>query len=312
MTEILHQAEKVASSDKRIIIVGEYGSGKSWLAQKIHKLGKRHDKPFILVDCRIMEEHEASERIFGYLTQTPHGTRINHGIFEQAKAGTIFFECFDSLPEDIQREVVKSETSPFIQRAGSLQKIKIDQPRLICSLEIKTHHEDRHSPLLTNTILTNDPYIIGQPPLRQRREDIPSLIKTFLYQQLQRRPDISTRTISPEVVYQCLQYDWPGNVKQLKNAVEQAAITAEQDEILPKDLPISVNIRQPGNSHLTLLENSRSYKNAEQALIKDILKTTKSIEHAARLLGLNRDSLSERIIKLGLLPDTANVESDRT
>ena len=294
MKDVLQQAENVASSSKGVLIIGEYGSGKGWLAKKIHHLGNRCNKPFMTVDCRILDEHEAFKKLFGCTTSDKQtGTCTTKGVFEQAKGGTVFFECFSNLSERVQKEVVKVEQTSRIRRVGHEQEVEIEQPRIICSIEIKANHMVRDEPFLTETILTNDPYIIGQPPLRQRREDIAPLIRSFLNQKFKSQPDNSTKKVSPEVIYRCIRYNWPGNVKQLKNAIEHAAITSDQDMITSRDLPISIKTGPVDPETLNQMRNCQSYKKAELNLIKNVLTQTDSVSDAADRLGIDRSSLEE-------------------
>jgi DNA-binding NtrC family response regulator len=251
-----------------------------------------------MIDCRILEEDEAFYKLFGY-TDSKEGT-VTRGLFEQLQGGTAFFESFDSLTENVQREVVQAERCSCIRRVGNVNSVPIETPRIICSIEIKADHVVRDEPFLSDTILTNDPYIIGQPPLRRRREDIPSLIHTFLDKQFSNRRLTSAKSVSPEVMYLCIRYDWPGNVKQLKNAIEHAAITSESTVIHPADLPISIKIESNDHEKLKHLSNCRSYRNAEMQLFKSVLAKTADLNEAARLLGLDDSTFKEKIEHLQL------------
>lgn len=305
MKDILQQAENIASSFKCLLIIGEYGSGRSWLAKRIHHSGDRSTKPFITVNCRIIEEYEAFKKVFGHLTLTKAGARINHGSLEQSQGGTVFFENFDSLSENVQKEVVKTIHSSRIRRADSKQTLKIDLPRIICSIEIKPSHIFQKKEFLTDTMLSSDPHVIGQPPLRQRREDIAPLIHTFLNQKFRNRQEVSTKKVSPKVIYQCIKYDWPGNVRQLKNAIEHAAITSGHNVIQPADLPISIKPGQQDSSGLEDVEKSPSYINAEKQLFKSVLLKAGSHTKASELLGIDQDVFIAKAEELEIL----NVDS---
>lgn len=301
MKDILKQADRVASSLRSILIVGEFGSGRNWLAKRIHQKGDRRDRPFIKVNCRILEEHDALKSVFGYLALTKDGARIHRGVLEQSQGGTVFFENFNSFPESLQQELVHDIYSSQIRRMGSKHTIDIARPRIICSIEIKPSHMLHGKEFLTNAILVNDPYIIGQPPLRQRREDIAPLIQTFLNQESQIHPETAEKRISPELIYQCIKYHWPGNVRQLKNAIEHAAITSEHDIIQPHDLPVSIKTDRKESNGSRYDEKYPSYKNAEKELIRSVLDTTESFREAAEKLGINQEALSAKIKQFNLL-----------
>lgn len=243
MKDILKLTDSIASSFRNILILGEFGSGKSWLAKRIHHIGNRCNKPFVTVNCHILEVHEALKKIFGYLILSETGTRINSGALEQCRGGVVFLKNFNSFPKNVQQEIMTDVQTSRIRPIGSKQTIEINQPQIICSIEIKSGHTLPEKEFFNDIIWGNDSHIIVQPPLRQRREDIALLIKTFLDQEFRSRSGIPGRKVSPEVIYQCLKYHWPGNIKQLKNAIEHAAITSEHDVIQPADLPISIKNR---------------------------------------------------------------------
>lgn len=305
MKEILKQADRVASSFNNILIVGEYGSGRSWLAKRIHQKGNRRDKPFITVNCRILEEHDALKKVFGYLALSKDGARINHGVLEQSRGGIIFFENFNSFPENLQQELIHNTGLSQIRRIGSKHVIEINRPQVICSIEIKPSHILHGKQFLNDALLTNNPYILGQPPLRQRREDIASLIEVFLGQGFRTLPEAAGKKISPGAIYQCIKYHWPGNVNQLKNAIKHAAITSGRDTIQAHDLPISIKAGRPGNGRSEYDRKSPSYEKAERQLITKVLGTTDSLQKAAKALGIDEDTLSSKIKQFNLLEKAA-------
>ncbi len=234
MQEVIHTAEKVATSDLSVVIIGEHGTGKEWLARNIHRLSKRFKGPFYPIDCAALPPEELERELFGFEMLTKEGITIRRGGFEEAHGGFLLLNEIGSLPPSVQMKISRALEYKTVHRIGSDQPIQIDT-RVIATLSQNSNI------LLQNGLLQKDmfyrisPIIIEIPPLRDRREDIPLLIDKFL-NELNDLQGTVTR-VTPEALHLFLKYEWPGNVRRLKNSLEYAFVMRSSQWIEPKDLP---------------------------------------------------------------------------
>lgn len=235
MREALLRLERVAPSDLCVIIYGERGTGKEWAARRIHQMSNRASGPFYVVDCAALQPQSIEKEIFGYDVITWDGIDIKKSAFEEGAGGTLFLNEFSSLPLPVQLKIVRAIEYKKVGRIGGVQSIEIDV-RLIATVSLGTEasphrkipQEDFHSRIAAIGI--------HLPPLRKRKDDIPLLIGKFLTE-LRGRYGSSVRGISEEALALCCSYDWPGNVRHLKNAMEYASIMCGSEDILPEHLP---------------------------------------------------------------------------
>lgn len=305
INNILAQAGKIANTPQNVVIIGEYGSGKSWLAKRIHDISNRKDKPYISINCNTMPEDDVCERIFGYLAFTGHGVKINKGLFEQGRGGTLFLEGFDSFSESLQLQIIESAESKKVFPVGSQRPVPVDV-RVIGSVDVKVFYHAQAKYNLMKTILNDVPYIVFHPPLRRRRDEITYLIDSFLKEELSTKYNFVSGNISQHALYMCIRYDWPGNVKQLKNAIEHAAVLSAGNNIQPEHLPASVKTGQPDERHMERLKNDVSFRTAEKQLLLDVLNKTHSEQDTARLLGLDLAALKEKKQRYSLVGEYSN------
>lgn len=302
--DILKRAEKIANSQNSIVIIGEYGSGKSWLAKQIHDMSSRSQNPFLSINCYTLQENEAKEKIFGHLTFTETGVRINRGMFEQSKGGTIYFKGINAFSETLQSQIIEAVKGKKIFHLGSKQSIPINI-RVIGSVDVKAFHNAQIKYNVMNTILGTDAHILFLPPLRFRREEIPYLAYNFLSRESPDKYNFITNEISPRALYLCIRYEWPGNVRQLKNAIEHASIISAGDRIQPRHLPFSIKEGQPDDVQLEQLENSYSFQIAEKKLLEKILHDTNSERETARLLEIDLKKLKKKLKSYNLISEVS-------
>lgn len=298
--EVLRQAKPVSNTQQHIIIIGEYGSGKSWLAKKIHDASNRSTQPFVNINCYTLDKKEAQKKIFGYLGFTERGINIKRGFFEKGNGGTFFLEGFDTFSERFQQKVLNSVENQNIRHIGSSKKIPIDI-RIILSIDVKSYYNAQHKFDLLTSSLDIKPFTINYPPLRERREEIDEMVQTFLKGDLSQQYDFAATEITPRAMYMCIRYDWPGNVQQLKNAIEHASIICNGNKIQPEHLPNSVKQGQPNPDELEYLEKTYTYKIAEKNLIRNVLQD--SPEDAIKRLGLSTNNFEEKVSNYQLEPE---------
>jgi DNA-binding NtrC family response regulator len=294
MIDLQKKCRLIAPSSTPVLIVGEFGTGKGWIARYIHSISDRERYPFSRINCYSMGAEEVSRKLFGYLSFTGHSAKINRGLFEESNRGTIFFEGFDVLPADIQQQIIESVQTKKISHLGSSLHIHTDV-RLITSMYGHSYQNSRNYMRPENLIYEVNPHIIFQSPLRNRREDISPLIKSLLKTMHMKGEVTNNITIAPDALYKCIHYNWPGNIRQLKNAIRQAAILSGGDKIELRHLPESVRNGQPVDDKLLELQQSQSFQKAEKLLLEELFDTSESPEKIAELLGITTRSVAESL-----------------
>lgn len=301
MQEIIDKCyEYSASPSKPVLLVGEFGTGKGWVARLIHNLSDRKDFSFSRLNCYTMPSDEIARKLFGFLSfKKDRSVRINRGMFELNNGGTIFFDGFESLPVQLQQQIIDSVQKRSIHHIGSTLPIRTDV-RIITS--VNGYFDSKSSIYRNENFLYEiNPHILFLPPLRNHREDIAPLINKILNSVYVDIPDFQNGCqITPKALYLCIHYNWPGNVRQLKNALKFAALLSEGKPIQPKHLPHTVKSGLPSGQKLLNIQRSKSFQTAEKFLLKELLESKHSLEKVALSLDLNTHALQKKIRKYQL------------
>jgi len=286
MRTLLQTVEKVLDHDVNLLLLGESGSGKDFLAEAIHACGKRRDKPLVKIDCASIPADLFESELFGYEkgTFTDAQTR-KIGKLETAQGGTIYFDDIASLTPALQAKLLRAIQEKRFTRLGGNQTVALDG-RVISSSSIPA--EELLTGLRRDLFYRINVVTLTIPPLRERRQDIPRLAKSFLARR--------KRGIDAAAMRILIDHDWPGNVRELRNVIERAALVEESDVITPSALPpLTANIIETATrQHWTLEELESRY-------IREVLRNTKSnYSTAAKLLGINRKTLLEKRKRYGI------------
>ncbi len=240
MSDALTILERVAPSNLTVIFSGEPGTGKEWAAHTIHRLSTHAGGPFQAVDCSAFPPEQLEKEIFGYEAISWQGVDVKQSAFEEATGGTLFFHDFDTIPDPLQLKVARAVEYEQFRRMGGEQMIRV-ACRIIVSLQDRSSASRSQIPFYDAFASHATAIRIEIPPLRNRREDIPVLIQRMLVE-LEERYGQRVAGMSPEAIDLCRMYDWPGNVRQLKNAVEYASIMSQGETILPRHLPDTIHM----------------------------------------------------------------------
>ena len=298
MTRLAAQAGRVAGSDASVLILGEAGTGKSHLARRIHAQGARAQAPFIEIPCANLPPDLVESELFGHERGAftgAHARRI--GRFEAAGGGTVLLDGVADLPGALQAKLLRVLQERCFERLGGGETIRVDV-RVLASgppdiEELVAAGGFREDLLYRINVVT-----LRLPPLRERR-DLPELAAELL-QEAAARHGSPVRGFSAEALELLARYDWPGNLRELRNACEVAALRAAGEEARPADLPLDTMrtipglIAQAGASGLSLAE-------LEAAYIREILaRTGNNRSAAARILGISRKTLLEKRRRHGI------------
>ncbi|MBI5196770.1 MAG: sigma-54-dependent Fis family transcriptional regulator [Nitrospirae bacterium] len=284
--------EKVAGSDSTIVILGESGTGKELIATTIHYQSKRKDKPLIKVNCAALPEGLIESELFGHEKGAFTGAiKMKPGRFELADGGTIFLDEVGDLPLSTQAKLLRIIQERTFERVGGTETLNVDI-RIIAATNMDLSEEVKKRRFREDLYYRLNVIPITIPSLRERKEDIPLLIDFFL-NKLSRNI-----RVSKDAMDVLLEYDYPGNVRELENIIERGATISSSDTIKKEDLPAFVLKKESNIGRLSLSDISAK---AEKEYIIRVLKSAKgSKSRAAELLGISRKTLWEKMNAYGI------------
>ncbi|MGD0016457.1 MAG: sigma-54 dependent transcriptional regulator [Verrucomicrobiia bacterium] len=301
MLRVFETVQQVAPSRATVLITGETGTGKELIAQAIHNLSPRKNGPFVAVHAAALPSTLLESELFGHEKGAFTGAvERRTGRFELADGGTLFFDEVSELEPALQVKLLRVLEERAFERVGGQKTIETDV-RLIAATnrDLKKLISDgkfRDDLFYRLSVVT-----VSLPPLRERRDDIPLLVKAFL-DEFNNENSKSVREISPEAMNVLLAYDWPGNVRELRNAVEQMVVLARAERLTLRDVPVAVR----GAADLTKISAVRpgmtmTVEEAEKQLIIQALKETDGNRtHAAQKIGISRRTLHRKLKEYGL------------
>lgn len=284
LTSIL---QRVAPTQTTVLLLGESGTGKERAAEYIHQFSSRSGGPLVVVDCSTLGENLIESELFGSEKGSYTGsTQRNKGLFEAAHGGTLFIDEIGELPLPLQTKLLRALESGTIRRIGGTEYIRVDV-RVVAAtnrdmkamVEAGTFREDLYYRLTA--------FPVTLPPLRDRKDDIPALAEHFLKHLSDGDRHLP---LSPEIIEALLDYDYPGNIRELRNIIERAAILAFEDAMRPEHLLLE------GLSRNTLAQPSedlisRRGRLNDQSVLNALSKTDGHRARAAELLGVSERTL---------------------
>ncbi|HLJ91524.1 MAG TPA: sigma-54 dependent transcriptional regulator [Candidatus Angelobacter sp.] len=294
MRPIVDAIAQVGPSDANVLITGEHGTGKEVIAQMLHTVSLRNDKPLIAVNTGGLPEGTFESELFGHVKGAFTDARSDRiGRFEMAEGGTLFLDEIANVPLRQQAKLLRVLETGAMERVGSSRTLQVDV-RVISATNADLQSECAAGNFREDLLFRLNTVEIHIPPLRERREDIPSLAAHFLSKHASRyRKHINE--FSPEAMEKLLEYPWPGNVRELDHTIERAVIMCRTEQIEPSNLGLSSpRSRSAGLSEMSLEE-------AEALLIsKALARYGGNISQAAEVLGLSRGTFYRRMEKHGL------------
>jgi transcriptional regulator with GAF, ATPase, and Fis domain len=242
LREIYAIIEKIAPTNTTVIIEGETGTGKEVVAQTVHKLSARATGPMMVFDCGAVPENLIESELFGHEKGSFTGAIMTRqGLFEMADGGTIFLDELGELPIDLQPKLLRALESREIRRVGANKPIKVDV-RIIAATNRNLEDEVRAGRFRQDLFYRLSVVRLILPPLRERAEDIPLLVKHFLKTQSWNK---GGKTFSRDALEVLQHYAWPGNVRELVNTIERAVSFADGEQIEVRDLPDNISSAAP-------------------------------------------------------------------
>ncbi|HEX6983558.1 MAG TPA: sigma 54-interacting transcriptional regulator [Balneolaceae bacterium] len=242
MRDIFYKILSLAKLSSNAIVVGEIGSGKKRLAHIIHENSYRANGPFYSFYCVDVDEERYKDAFWGHLQFEEEHITLKYDAIEKASGGILYLDQFSELPPAFMLNILKS----FLK--GSKQLFRYDTthiPRLVISFNQESFNKIFDTPLWDKILDLLDPMVVMLPPLRERKEDIPVLIDHFIDEIKKKNSEWKNLSISAQALCECFKYSWPGNIRQLKNAILQGAILSYGKTIECKHLPFSMSWQLP-------------------------------------------------------------------
>jgi two-component system nitrogen regulation response regulator NtrX len=312
INEILSMVERVAPTDARVLITGENGTGKELVARAIHRRSKRSSNPFIEVNCAAIPAELIESELFGHEKGSFTGATAQRiGKFEQADGGTLFLDEIGDMSHNAQAKVLRALEEGTIERVGGTKLISVDvrviaatNKNIPAAIKANQFRDDLYHRLKVIPI--------NVPALRERREDIPILVKAFI-EDVCTRNGIAVKSVSDEAMHKLEIHDWPGNIRELRNTVERLVILSPGTQV---DISLLEPAPPGGEGEFEgLLDTHGTFQEfkerAEAAFIKKQLDLHKwNISKTAEALDIQRSHLYTKMKRYGLMKEGSESEAD--
>ncbi|WP_207421004.1 sigma-54-dependent transcriptional regulator [Desertivirga brevis] len=287
----------VAPTDMSIIIQGESGTGKEYAAKSIHRNSKRANMPFVSIDCGALSKHLAGSELFGHTKGAFTGAVLDKkGRFEAANGGTLFLDEIGNLDYEVQVQLLRVLQERVVQPIGSNKQIKVDV-RIIVATNDDLYNSVSKGEFREDLYHRLNEFKIGVPALRDRDKDIEIFIDHFIKQSNQEL-DRNVRKVSADVKDLLLNYDWPGNLRELKNVIKRMVLLTPgevaQKEALPSEMFLTIKQGlRPNTSDIKAVNEA----NEKELIAQTLLKVKYNKSQAAKLLNIDRKTLYYKMEK---------------
>jgi DNA-binding NtrC family response regulator len=297
MQELEELIGAMAPSDANVLITGESGVGKEVVANVIHSKSRRSGKPLVKLNCAAFPQTMIESELFGYVKGAFTGAMNDFpGMIAEARGGTLFLDEISEMPADLQTRFLRVLQEREYRSLGSTRMLKADF-RVITATNRPIAQALAENRLRSDLYYRINTFQIEVPPLRERKEDIPPLVNTFV-QRFARQLGKAEPTIAPEAFQKLLDYSWPGNVRELQNTIEYAVVLARNDIIGIKELPAEIQlppalqtspapVRRSGVASLDDMER--------ETILQALTQTHGNKKKAAELLGIQRPTLYNKM-----------------
>jgi transcriptional regulator with GAF, ATPase, and Fis domain/pSer/pThr/pTyr-binding forkhead associated (FHA) protein len=298
MTSVMEFIGRVAKSDATVLIRGESGTGKELVARAIHRNSPRKDRPFVALNCAAITETLLESELFGHERGAFTGaTSMKMGRMEVANTGTLFLDEVGEMPLALQVKLLRALQTRSFERVGSTRTIKVDV-RFVAATNRDLEQAMKTGSFRQDLFYRLNVVSINMPPLRKHPEDIPLLAMYFAAEH-SKKCKRSIKGISPSARAALMNYSWPGNIRELENAIERAVVLGVGDRIVPEDLPETLLEGQPETA-----EGSKYHQaiNAlkKQMIVEAVERSSGMITEAAKHLGVHPNYLHRLIRNLNI------------
>jgi two-component system, NtrC family, response regulator AtoC len=339
MRAVYDTLDRVSDSGSTVLLTGESGTGKELIARAVHERSGRRDRPYIRVNCAAIPPELIESELFGYERGAFAGAVTRKpGRFELADTGTLFLDEVGELPPSVQAKLLRAVQDGELERVGGVDTLRVDV-RLIAATNRSLADEIAHGRFREDLYYRLNVVHLHLPPLRERRSDIP-LLASYFVKRFNTRLRKHVLEVAPETLTLLLAHDWPGNIRELENAIERCVLFASDDRITPHDLPPEVKKpeprseprrdtlrpgREPSSDPARALDAEPEPRESSpelgqpldegglkeavreatarverELIVRALSQTGYNVTHAARLLKISRKSLQIKMKELGL------------
>lgn len=298
MTQLMKMVDRVAPSHANILVLGESGTGKELIARAIHDKSQRRSRPFVAINCGALRETLLESELFGHEKGSFTGAyNKKMGLAEAANGGTLFLDEIGELPLSIQAKLLRFLQEGEIYRVGGKDPIKLDI-RIICATNRELDQEVARGNFREDLFYRINTIVVSAPPLRRRKEDIPSLVNHFLSMgnasYLNRG-----KSIDDEALAVMMNYDWPGNIRELQNICERLQVLSEGHVIMVNDLPEGIRMPVKMETGLTFDPQIKLADLEKKYIISALAHFGGNKTQAAQGLGITIKTLYNKLHEYG-------------
>lgn len=313
MLEVYKTVARVAATNSTVLVLGESGTGKEMIARAIHEHSPRANRPFVAVDCGALTETILESELFGHVRGAFTGALADKkGVFEEAQGGTCFLDEIGGISSNLQARLLRVLQEHEIRRVGGKEWISVDV-RVVAATNCNLVESVKHGEFRQDLYYRLNVVAIPLPPLRERKDDIPLLAQHFL-QRYNKENHKTISTISDKAMELLCSYSWPGNIRELENAIERAVVLSYQPVLLPEDLPRDVRERGASRFPLEgwedgqfLFPDTPNLEEVKKRYVLHVLKQTEgNISATARVLNIDRRSLYRMLARYKIEPSPKN------
>ena len=296
MQEVFGLIKKAAVSESNVLITGESGSGKELIARAIHRWSPRSEKSFMTINCSAIPDTLLESELFGFEKGSFTGAQyMKKGLLEQADGGTVFFDEIGDVSLLFQTKILRVLQEGEIMRIGGMRHMNVDL-RYITATNIDLKTACQRGTFREDLFYRLNVINIHLPPLRDRLEDVPLLVRHFIQEHAVKRKDIMIKGISSDALNILMGHSYPGNVRELENIIERAISFANTSDILPTDLPPDLLLAAPAKPRPTAQRLRDAIMATEKETITSaLLEANGNISRAATSLGIYRQQLQRKI-----------------
>ena len=301
MKKVMAQVDRVAPTETRVCILGETGTGKELIAHTLHEKSPRASGPFVALNCAAVPSELIESELFGHEKGSFTGAAARHiGKFEQAERGTLFLDEIGDMPLPMQAKLLRVLEEGEVERIGAAKPIQVDV-RVIVATHRNLEALVRDSKFRQDLFHRVYVFPLSLPPLRERREDLPSLVQHFAAQVCAQN-NWKPVTFTAEAIEALQQYSWPGNIRELRNAIERLMLLATSNEVDAQTVrsvmapSAAVSSGNMGNG--TLASRVESFE--REVILSELKRAGFHMTNAAKALGLERSHLYKKAEQLGI------------
>jgi two-component system, NtrC family, nitrogen regulation response regulator NtrX len=305
LRQVLDRVEKVAPTDARVLITGENGTGKELIARAIHRLSPRAEKAFVELNCAAIPSELIESELFGHMKGSFTGAHEDRaGKFELADGGTLFLDEIGDMSLQAQAKVLRALQEGIVTRVGGAKPIQVDV-RVLAATNKDVEAEIAAGHFREDLYYRLNVIPLHVPPLRERREDVPMLVRHFV-ESYSREANLRPRHFTDEALERMQRMDWPGNVRELRNTVERLLILAGGAAVTADDVELLVGGKMKGgglSSDLLACQTFTEFKEAAERafIIQKLRENDWNVSETARLLDMPRSNLYKKIERYELV-----------